>query len=215
MKLAQHIKIARREGVEAGLEAYLASPGSRLHKERYNDIAKRRTSKTRLEAYCRVFAKELGDAPSRIPVVQEQYDADVQGIVEAAVAQALRGILGNTPQVGTTDEPDEDTEGEMMVSAIMDEYGVPENVARKLFADGITVEIDDTDDNDTHSVRVPTSVANRGKRTRKAPEGAITAGEAWVALGGGDTFEPNDPDKEANNGQLYRLNVSGLLQLRS
>lgn len=53
-------------------------------------------------------------------------------------------------------------------------------------------------------------------RKAATPVGScITAGDAWIALGGQADFEPKDHDKPANNGQLYRLNSTGLLVLNA
>lgn len=222
VKLANHIKVSREQGVEAGLEAYLASPASRLHAQ-WGEIvgAGRRSDESMLKHYCRVFADQLGNTPRRIPAQQERYEGDVQTLaesiteqVQAQVAEMLAKALGGiTPEV---DDTDDDQEGDLLVTAIMDEYDVPEHTARKMLANGIEPTLDD--DEDTHSVRVTESEVRNGVRTSnrpRAPKGAITAGQAWEALGAGDRFKPNDPNVAANNGQLYRLNVSGLLSLRS
>lgn len=56
----------------------------------------------------------------------------------------------------------------------------------------------------------------RKARKATAPVGScISAGDAWIALGGQADFEPKDHDKPANNGQLYRLNSTGLLVLNA
>lgn len=64
----------------------------------------------------------------------------------------------------------------------------------------------------TGSKRTTKAQPARKTATRVATS-CITAGEAWVALGGQADFEPKDHDKPANNGQLYRLNATGSLVL--
>ena len=75
----------------------------------------------------------------------------------------------------------------------------------------------------TRKAKTPATPKGNGKATRttkpsrkvKTATGCVTAGEAWVALGSNPDFEPRDSDKPANNGQLYRLNTSGLLRLNA
>ena len=52
------------------------------------------------------------------------------------------------------------------------------------------------------------------KTTRKAPASCITAGEAWIALGSDENYQPRDADKPATNGQLWSLNAAGRLTLK-
>jgi hypothetical protein len=52
-----------------------------------------------------------------------------------------------------------------------------------------------------------------GSSSRAVSRQAITAGEAWEALGAGADFEPNDHDRPASSGMLYRLNTEGQLSL--
>lgn len=58
-----------------------------------------------------------------------------------------------------------------------------------------------------------TATAARKPRKTTTPATCITAGQAWVALGGAADFEPRDLDKPANNAQLWKLNAAGLLAL--
>jgi hypothetical protein len=62
---------------------------------------------------------------------------------------------------------------------------------------------------------------SRGRNTgpkasaaRKPKKGCLSAGEAWIALGGKAEFEPKNPDKPANGAQLWALNAEGKLSFR-
>lgn len=90
--LAKHIQIARTQGPEAGMEAYLNAPSSRRHPA-YAAITRKRTPETRLAAYCKQFATQLDSITPRVPAVQEAHIGNVQEMIEAIQAQiaALTG----------------------------------------------------------------------------------------------------------------------------
>jgi hypothetical protein len=83
MKLARHIQIARTEGVEAGMEAYLSAPISQRYPE-YAEITKRRTDKTRLAAYCSIFGDRIGELTTEQQA--DDHNDLVQTIAEAVLA---------------------------------------------------------------------------------------------------------------------------------
>lgn len=102
--IAKHIMIARTQGVEAGFEAYLAAPSTKIHPA-YQRIMKRRKPETRLAAYC----AEFGDKIEAItpPVVAERHQDAVQDVAEAMIDVsvftpeqiiALRALGVNIPE---------------------------------------------------------------------------------------------------------------------
>lgn len=58
-----------------------------------------------------------------------------------------------------------------------------------------------------------TATAARKPAAKRSTPACITAGQAWIALGGAAEFEPRDLDKPANNAQLWKLNAAGLISL--
>ena len=88
MKLAKHIQIARTQGPEAGLEFYLQTPASARHPQ-YAEITKRRNDKTRLAAYCSIYADQIGDMTT-----EQQADdhADLVQTIATAVLAQLQGV---------------------------------------------------------------------------------------------------------------------------
>lgn len=86
MRVAKHIQIARENGAAAGMAAFLAAPVSKLHTS-YAEINSKRTDKTKLDAYCKLFGvtREI-----KTPQVEAQNTGvNIEAIVAAAVAQAL------------------------------------------------------------------------------------------------------------------------------
>jgi len=160
--LPKHILVARTQGVEAGMDAYMASPISKLHAP-YKEIDRKRTAKSKLDTYCRLFADKL-DGQTSDPVRADRAIGDLQALVEATVARVLA-----------------------------------------------QVEDGDVEFNDPDEAVVAPVIANRRK---KAVTNTISAGAAWTALGADDAFKPKDLDKPANNGQLYAMNVRGMLAQR-
>ena len=75
--LAKHIVLAMEEGVEAGLEAYLKAPSSKMYPA-YHKIAAKRTEATKLKAYCAIF-RLSNDSNG---VIKEKTEDDIQKIVE-------------------------------------------------------------------------------------------------------------------------------------
>ena len=67
---------------------------------------------------------------------------------------------------------------------------------------------------DTAAPAKPKGKGTTRKATRKAPASCITAGEAWIALGSDEQYQPRDPEKPATNGQLWSLNAAGRLTLK-
>lgn len=151
MALAKHIQVARTQGVEAGLEAYLDAPSSQRHPA-YKRITRKRTPETQLAAYCEVFKDQLGKITPRLPQQQEAVENTIQEMIQNAVAQALASVAGAEAPAATSD-------GQVAVET---EF--------------------------------------------------ITSGEAWEALielGDDPDFPaPQNPERPATNGQLFRLNVN-------
>jgi hypothetical protein len=149
---AKHVTIARTEGMEAGLEAFLGAPSSKLSPNYATIVGNgKRKESTMLTAYCNLFADKVASIRPRALV--ERDSDDRQSLIEQFEA-FLAGRTGEVEQIAET-------------------------------------------------VTAPTATVG------------ITSGEAWVALGSGEEFEPNDPSLPANNGQLYRLNKFGLISLNS
>lgn len=92
---AKHLVIARNEGMDAGLAAFMAAPSSRLSKN-YGEIMKRRNDKTKLAAYCNIFGEKV--ASVRASGVEAEAVApvmDTQALIEAVLA-ALNGSAQST-----------------------------------------------------------------------------------------------------------------------
>jgi hypothetical protein len=86
--VAKHVQIARTNGPEAGLEFYLSTPASQRHPQ-YAEITKRRTDKTRLAAYCSIYADQIGALTTEQQA--DDHNDLIQTIAEAVMAQ-LSGI---------------------------------------------------------------------------------------------------------------------------
>ena len=71
--LAKHLKIARNEGVEAGLDAYMSAPISKQY-PLFDEINRKRTINTKLAAYCNHFGL-VNDANG---VIEDRKIDDVQ-----------------------------------------------------------------------------------------------------------------------------------------
>lgn len=189
--VAKHIRIAREQGPEAGLEAYLATPSARLHPA-FRAISKKRTPQTKLDAYCAQFADLLGDAPMRTPVQKDKQVDAIQGLMEQM--QALQAQIESIAEA----DDDEDEYSDEILALAKATGAEPAEIAAKL--DGLGV------------------VAQK-RPSAQVDEGVITKGEAWDILSeelGGDASLKGrnwDDSAPATNGQLYRLNTLGFLRL--
>jgi len=94
--LAKHIQVARTQGVEAGLEAYMSAPSSRRHPN-FAAITRKRTPETQLAAYCAAFAEKLGQIVPRVPEQQVRADDAMQTIIEQmnAIQARVAALVGN------------------------------------------------------------------------------------------------------------------------
>lgn len=89
----KHILIARAEGPEAGLNAYMNGRGINRLQDGFKTISKKRTEKSRLDAYCTIFADKLGAPLTRAEkraaaandVLNGKRIGDVQAVAEAAI----------------------------------------------------------------------------------------------------------------------------------
>lgn len=192
---AKHIQIARNDGPEAGLDFYLSQ---RLAKGQpaFEAIAKKRTAKGKLDAYCKAFADDLNVVP-RTP------KAPKADLTNGGLIEALRALLtGETEEV---EEVEDEPEDENPLIAQLRDAG---------FSDAIIASITDALPGVTE-VTTSTPGKAKAKSTVKAKAGTLTAGDLWAALGSDDTMKPRDLTKPANNGQLYRANVEGLLSFTS
>lgn len=102
---AKHLVIAKTEGVEAGFDAFMAAPSSRLSPN-YKAIMRKRSEDTRLKAYCDLFGDKI--ATVRVP---KPRDEDKIEALEQAIAM-LVGKFG--PEV----EEVVNVRGEMIVETI-------------------------------------------------------------------------------------------------
>jgi hypothetical protein len=100
--VSKHIQIARTEGPEAGLAFYLQTPASARHPQ-YAQITKRRTDKTRLAAYCSIYADQIGNVENEAQAEGGLSDDDKREIA-AMIAASLTGIevVTETPTVPAT-----------------------------------------------------------------------------------------------------------------
>jgi hypothetical protein len=94
---AKHVTIARTEGVEAGLEAYLAAPSSKLSPNYATIVGNgKRKESTMLTAYCNLFADKIASIRPR--VLAERVADDRQSLIEQFEAfMAARN--GTTEQI--------------------------------------------------------------------------------------------------------------------
>lgn len=89
--IAKHILIAREQGEEAGMEAYLNDRMAQRY-ETCQRILRKRTFESQLAEYRKAFGEQIGNAAVESnPVIQERRVTDVQALVEAAVQAALAG----------------------------------------------------------------------------------------------------------------------------
>jgi len=102
MALAKHIQVARTQGVEAGLEAYLHAPSSQRHPA-FQKIMRKRTPDTRIAAYCELFKEQLGAITPRLPQQQDAVQDSIQQMIESAVKQALAGVGAQAPAAETVE----------------------------------------------------------------------------------------------------------------
>lgn len=86
--IARHILIAREQGAEAGMEAYLNDRMAQRY-ETCQRIMRKRTFESQLAEYRKAFGEQIGVEGNR--VIQERKVTDVQALVEAAVKAALAG----------------------------------------------------------------------------------------------------------------------------
>lgn len=190
MAVAKHIRIARTKGPEAGLDAYLNTPSSRLHPA-YQTISRKRTPATKLAAYCELFADDLGKEPMRTPVAADAQVDVMQGLAEQLAAlQTQIASIGQAPVA----EPEFDDE----TLALAERIGVtPEQI---------------------EAIR-GNARANAQATLPATQVNVITKGEAWEilseTLGGDPSLKGKnwDDDAEATNGQLYKLNTLGFLRI--
>jgi len=85
-KIAAHLNIARIQGAQAGMLAYLGTPISKLSSQHYSTIMGKRTDNTRLAAYCKAF----GISQKAAPIVSDA-TATLQAQIEALQAQ-INGV---------------------------------------------------------------------------------------------------------------------------
>jgi hypothetical protein len=170
--IAKHIQVALKDGPAAGMEVFLNAPSSKRWPS-YKAISSKRTDKTRLAAYCKQFAGQLG------------------GFVQ--------------PEVGVTVEAEEQDDVQTAIAEIQAKIDALKNPQ----------SIDDSEDEGAGSgvvIEAGSGQAGPVTSTVAAGSGLITRGIAWAVLNTDGTFpEPHDPDAPATNGQLYRLNVAGLM----
>jgi hypothetical protein len=204
--LPKHIKIAREEGFEAGMEAYMSAPISKQHSG-YAQIKACRTVGTKTRKYKELFGSTVGviKTPFNGP---EQAQAeipsalDIQTIVQQAVAAALAAI--NATQV-------EAVEAEPVKVA---------RTKRRAKAAGYTLSNEDVwmllgsnpkfkrIANDFPAVPALLWRANQ----EGVFERVYTKMDGWVATGRNSKYEPNDKAAACSGRVLYRMNKSGLLR---
>lgn len=189
--VAKHIQIARSEGPEAGLEFYLDAPSSKRHPA-YAEITRKRTPETRLAAYCRQFADQLGNiARPRVTGAADKRTDAVQNLAENLAALLLKGQAEVEPEP----EPEpEVVENDNSLMAALSQLGI-----------------------DVGQLTAAMGQSNAGTTTQTDVD-FITSGDAWEALiklGDDPDFPaPTNPERPATNGQLFRLNtVHGVLSL--
>ena len=88
-KIAAHLNIARIQGAQAGMLAYLGTPISKLSSQHYSTIMGKRTDNTRLAAYCNAFGISQKAAP--ITPVYRGSKASLEAQIEALQAQ-INGV---------------------------------------------------------------------------------------------------------------------------
>lgn len=190
MRVAKHIQIAREQGAQAGLEAFLAAPVSRQH-DSYQEIMSKRKDSTRLQAYCNLFgvSKEPTQPPTttRVNATRAARVNSGTAVAERPVAQEQAHNPG-------------DIQGDMfkMFQAFLASQGVS--------APSVD-EDDDEDFEDTPNA----AVEDDGDLIE-----FITHDEAWEALGSDPAFRASKEERRigpATNGQLFRLNELGLLRI--
>lgn len=187
MALAKHIQIARTQGVEAGLEAYMDTPSSKMHPA-YKTITKKRTPQTKLDAYCTLFADQLGKIDQQTGVQQDRKNDAVQALTEqlAALQAQIDGLEGAEA------EPEFDE----VTVALANRLGVdPAKIAEL----GLVAAVAPS------APSIDVGVITKGEAWEVLSE----------ADGNTDFPRPNDPTLPATNGQLYRLNVLGFLSIES
>lgn len=101
---AKHILAARTNGPEAGLEVFMNAPISRRWPA-YAEISKKRTDKTRLAAYCKIFGEQF-EGRAVAPAVADQDINDVQGVAEqlAALQAQLAALTGGAVVLEDSDD---------------------------------------------------------------------------------------------------------------
>lgn len=199
---AKHIQVAVAEGDEAGLKAFMAAPSSRRW-DSYKTIASKRKDSTRLAAYCKMFEEQLTNARTQAAAFRAL--PEVERKVVPTVD--LNALLGRKVQIVQTDNDEPyDQEKDVPEETVWDkvrrltntDIEAPEPIASRK----APVEEAVGDNTRSDSVR-PMVVPGSG---------VISSGIAWSVLNqAGDFPFPANPHGPANNGQLYRLNMQGLM----
>lgn len=198
---AKHIQVAVQDGDEAGLKAFMAAPSSRRW-DSYKLIASKRKDETRLAAYCKQFKTQLAEARAQASAYRELPEVERK----PAPTVDLSALLGKKVQIQTDDEP-YDQEKDAPEESVWDKV-------RRL------TNTDIEGPEPIASRKAPVAEEVVGDNTRKDSDrpqvvpgsGVISSGIAWATLNqSGDFPFPANPDGPANNGQLYRLNMLGLM----
>lgn len=221
MAYAKHIQIAADEGEQAGLDAFLAAPSSKRWPS-YQAIVSKRKPDTRLKAYCNIFGNLIAEAagvrvPNSTPVpsislmerlrktIKVRNEADDEDVW---VPDGEGGFYRADGNEDGEDETDTDNSINDQITALTETVAA---LAQVIMGDK---------DEPVASRKAPKAEKAAGSSARKGSDrpqvvpgsGVISSGVAWKVLNAsGDFNPPTNPNAPATNGQLYRLNVEGLM----
>lgn len=88
---AKHLVIARNEGPEAGLAAFMAAPSSKLSPN-YALISKKRTGVSKLTAYCNIFGEKILAVKVRAQAVEAPTDASEESELIASLKAQIEAL---------------------------------------------------------------------------------------------------------------------------